>query len=63
MGILESLFERHFHRAPDRVQPLQGDLGGSGRRIVRLFAGDTLAIGILYDVREPGISAANRVCQ
>jgi aminoglycoside/choline kinase family phosphotransferase len=56
MGILESLFERHFHRAPDRVQPLQGDLGGSGRRIVRLSAGDTLAIGILYDVREENVA-------
>ncbi len=32
--------------------PLHGELGGSGRRIVRLSGGGASAIGILYDVRE-----------
>jgi aminoglycoside/choline kinase family phosphotransferase len=34
------------------VQPLQGQLGGSGRRIIRLTGEKASAIGILYDVRE-----------
>jgi aminoglycoside/choline kinase family phosphotransferase len=34
------------------VQPLQGELGGSGRKIIRLSAKNVSAIGILYDVRE-----------
>src|ERR1700723_4610073 len=52
MDILRNLFERHFHAPAVRVQPLQGQLGGSGRQIIRLAAEDTSAIGILYDVRE-----------
>ena len=50
--VLKSLFERHFHAPVERVQPLQGQLGGSGRAIVRLEGGNHSAIGILYDVRE-----------
>jgi hypothetical protein len=38
--VLKSLFEQHFHATPDRVQPLQGQLGGSGRVIVRLSGGE-----------------------
>jgi aminoglycoside/choline kinase family phosphotransferase len=38
--ILKSLFEQHFHAPPERVQPLQGQLGGSGRVIVRLSRGE-----------------------
>jgi aminoglycoside/choline kinase family phosphotransferase len=34
------------------VQPLQGELGGSGRKIIRLASEDESAIGILYGVRE-----------
>jgi aminoglycoside/choline kinase family phosphotransferase len=56
MKILEQLFERHFHRPADQVRALQGELGGSGRRIVRLTAGDLRAIGILYDVREENVA-------
>ncbi len=40
IDILKSLFEQHFHTPPDRVQPLQGQLGGSGRVIVRLSGGE-----------------------
>jgi len=36
IDILKGLFEQHFHAPPERVQPLQGQLGGSGRVIVRL---------------------------
>jgi aminoglycoside/choline kinase family phosphotransferase/choline kinase len=52
MDILRNLFERHFHAPAVRVQPLQGQLGGSGRQIIRLAAEKVSAIGILYDVRE-----------
>jgi len=52
MEVLEKLFERHFHRPVGRVQPLQGELGGSGRKVIRLVSEKFSAIGILYDVRE-----------
>ncbi len=52
MDILDQLFEKHFHSPVTRVQPLQGQLGGSGRRIIRLSNEKASAIGILYDVRE-----------
>lgn len=52
MDILDKLFEQHFHSPVSRVQPLQGQLGGSGRRIIRLSGENATAIGILYDVRE-----------
>ena len=52
MDILSQLFERHFHAPVIRSQPLQGELGGSGRRIVRLHGEKKTAIGILYNVRE-----------
>ncbi|HEX8817400.1 MAG TPA: RNase adapter RapZ [Terriglobales bacterium] len=52
MDVLNQLFERHFHALPENIQPLQGELGGSGRKIVRLSRGNNTAIGILYDVRE-----------
>jgi aminoglycoside/choline kinase family phosphotransferase len=50
--VLKTLFEQHFHAPVERVQPLQGELGGSGRKIIRLTAGTCTAIGILYNVRE-----------
>jgi aminoglycoside/choline kinase family phosphotransferase len=52
MDVLKELFERHFHTAATRVLPLQGELGGSGRKIVRLADERRSAIGILYGVRE-----------
>jgi aminoglycoside/choline kinase family phosphotransferase len=56
MEILKTLFEQHFHLPPQRIQPLQGELGGSGRNIIRLSAGRTMAIGVLYGVREENIA-------
>jgi len=56
MDILDQLFERHFHSPVVRVQPLQGQLGGSGRRIIRLSGENASAIGILYDVREENVA-------
>src|SRR5580692_9497244 len=52
IDILKSLFEQHFHAPVERVTPLQGELGGSGRKIIRLTAGPRTTIGILYNVRE-----------
>jgi len=52
MEVLKRLFEQHFHSPVERVQPLQGQLGGSGRKIIRLSSEKLSAIGILYDVRE-----------
>src|ERR1700694_2816919 len=52
MEVLKRLFEQHFHSPVERVQPLQGQLGGSGRKIIRLSSENLSAIGILYDVRE-----------
>jgi aminoglycoside/choline kinase family phosphotransferase len=52
MEILKALFEQHFHSPVERVQPLQGQLGGSGRNIVRLANQRVSAIGILYAGHE-----------
>jgi aminoglycoside/choline kinase family phosphotransferase len=52
IDVLKTLFEQRFHSPVERVQPLQGELGGSGRKIIRLTAGSRTAIGILYSVRE-----------
>jgi len=52
MDILKKLFEEHFHLPAERIQPLQGELGGSGRNIIRLSGGKVSAVGILYGVRE-----------
>jgi len=56
MDILQQLFERRFHTQAEQVHPLQGKLGGSGRKIVRLTGGGSSAIGILYDVREENVA-------
>src|SRR6266481_3805178 len=52
MEVLKRLFEEHFHSPVERVQPLQGQLGGSGRKIIRLSSEKLSAIGILYNVHE-----------
>src|SRR6202034_4219329 len=56
MDVLKRLFEQHFHSRPERVLPLQGQLGGSGRVIVRLAGAERNAIGILYSVREENVA-------
>jgi aminoglycoside/choline kinase family phosphotransferase len=61
MDVLKRLFEQHFGFPPDEVKPLQGQLGGSGRAILRLSGGGatggrTNAIGILSSVREENIA-------
>jgi len=56
MDVLQNLFEQHFASPLERVQPLQGQLGGSGRKIIRLSAKNTTAIGILYHVREENVA-------
>jgi len=56
MDVLQQLFEQHFHARPDRIQPLQGQLGGSGRKIIRLATANASAIGILYNVREENVA-------
>lgn len=54
--VLKELFERHFGVRVERVQRLQGQLGGSGRKIIRLASGDFSAIGVLHDVREENVA-------
>jgi aminoglycoside/choline kinase family phosphotransferase len=56
MEVLQRLFEQHFHSPVERVQPLQGQLGGSGRKIIRLSSEKLSAIGILYEVREENVA-------
>jgi aminoglycoside/choline kinase family phosphotransferase len=56
MDVLQKLFEQHFHTVAARVQPLQGQLGGSGRNIIRLSNDKVSAIGILYNVREENVA-------
>ena len=56
VDLLKQLFEQHFHAPVERVEPLQGQLGGSGRKIIRLAAEKHSAIGILYDVREENLA-------
>ena len=52
MDVLKKLFEQHFRSPVERIQPLQGELGGSGRKIIRLGSEKGSAIGVLYGVRE-----------
>ena len=61
MDVLQKLFEQRFHHPAEKVQPLQGELSGSGRKIFRLSATEPAgtkisAIGILYDVREENVA-------
>jgi aminoglycoside/choline kinase family phosphotransferase len=52
LDVLKKLFEQYFNASPERVVPLQGELGGSGRKIIRLANAKVSAVGILYGVRE-----------
>src|SRR6266852_7352604 len=56
LDVLKNLFEQHFHGPPERVVPLQGELGGAGRKIIRLANAKVSAISILYGVREENIA-------
>ncbi len=56
MDILQTLFEQRFHFPVERLQSLQGQLGGSGRKIIRLSGGQVSAMGILHDVREENVA-------
>jgi len=56
MDVLKKLFEQHFHSPVGRVQALQGQLGGSGRKIIRLATDELSAIGVLYDVQEENVA-------
>jgi aminoglycoside/choline kinase family phosphotransferase len=56
MDVLKELFEQHFHSAPERVVPIQGQLGSSGRNIVRLSNAQVSAIGVVYNVREENVA-------
>ncbi len=56
MDVLKRLFEQHFQLPAEHVRPLQGQLGGSGRAIVRLAGRGKSAIGIVYSVREENVA-------
>jgi aminoglycoside/choline kinase family phosphotransferase len=56
MNVLNRLFEQHFQSPATRVQPLQGQLGGSGRNIIRLANDKFSSIGIQYNVREENVA-------
>ncbi len=56
MDVLKKLFEQHFHSEASQVKPVQGELGGSGRKIIRLANAHHKAIGIVHDVREENVA-------
>ena len=56
MEVLKRLFEQHFQFPAEHIRPLQGELGGSGRTIVRVAGREASAIGILYSVREENVA-------
>src|SRR3569833_1408875 len=56
MDVLKQLYEQHFRSSPETVKPLQGQLGGSGRAILRLSGPSGSAIGIVYPVREENVA-------
>jgi aminoglycoside/choline kinase family phosphotransferase len=56
MEVLKRLFEQHFGAPAQRVQPLQGQLGGSGRKIVRLANQTLSALGVVYNVLEENVA-------
>jgi len=56
MDVLKKLFEEYFHSPVVEMQPVQGELGGSGRQIIRVTGEKARAIGILYGVREENVA-------
>jgi len=56
MDALKRLFEQYFHVPAEHVQPLQGQLGGSGRIVFRLAGSGRSAVGILYSVHEENVA-------
>src|ERR1035441_4734896 len=56
MDVLKRFFEQHYQVPAEHVKPLQGQLGGSGRAIIRLSGGGLSAIGILYPIREENVA-------
>jgi len=52
MDVLKRFFEKKFGVAAEQIRPLQGNLGGSGRVLLRLTGGGFNAIGVVYGVRE-----------
>jgi aminoglycoside/choline kinase family phosphotransferase len=56
MDVLKRLFEQHYRLPAEDARPLQGQLGGSGRTIVRLTGGGFSAIGIVYSGREENLA-------
>ena len=52
MDVLKRFFEQHYRVPVEDLRPLQGQLGGSGRAILRLTGGGFSAIGVQYSVRE-----------
>jgi aminoglycoside/choline kinase family phosphotransferase len=56
MDVLKRLFEQHYRLPAKGARPLQGQLGGSGRTIVRLTGGGFSAIGIVYSGREENLA-------
>ena len=56
MDVLKRLFAQHYQLPAEDARPLQGQLGGSGRAIVRLTGEGFSAIGILYPVREENVA-------
>ena len=56
MNVIEHLFEEHFQFPPESAVPLQGQLGGSGRAIVRLSGRDSSAIGVIHSVSEENLA-------
>ena len=56
MDVLKRLFEQHYGFPPDEVKPLQGQLGGSGRAILRLRGQGIDAIGVVGPDRAENIA-------
>src|SRR5215470_16339277 len=56
MEVLKELFHRRFDSAAEQVVPIQGQLGSSGRSIVRLANDKFSAIGVIYGVREENVA-------
>ena len=56
MDRLRQLFTEHFGSPPESIAALQGDLGGSGRRILRLKNAQASAIGVVYGIREENLA-------